>query len=140
MNVLFDTNVVLDALLDREPFGSDAAILFDLCEHSIINGLICADSVTTIFYLVRKARDLRFARRTVRLLLEIFEVAPVNRAVLDDALSSGFTDFEDAVVHDSALAVNADGIVTRNPGDFVKSKLAVYSPKDLLAAVSEESG
>ena len=31
MKVLFDTNIVLDLLIDREPFSEEAARLFSIC-------------------------------------------------------------------------------------------------------------
>jgi hypothetical protein len=34
------------------------------------------------------------------------EIAPVNRTVLDEALGLDFSDFEDAVVHQSAICFN----------------------------------
>lgn len=135
MNILFDTNIILDALLEREPFGKDAVILFDAVEQSLINGYICADSVTTIFYLIEKTKTGAFARQKIKLLLELFEVAPINRAVLEDALGLGFSDYEDAVVYQSAIGINADGIVTRNVNDYKKSGIAVYSPSELIVAL-----
>lgn len=136
MNILFDTNVILDALLDRKPFGKDAALLFNAVEECVINGFICADSITTIFYLIQKGKDKETALHKVKLLLEIFEVAPLNRAILEDALVMNFMDFEDSVVHQAGVSINANGIVTRNPKDFKKSKIAVYSPPELLAAIN----
>ncbi|MBD3392655.1 MAG: PIN domain-containing protein [Chitinivibrionales bacterium] len=135
MNIVFDTNVVIDALLDQRPFGEDASLLLDSVERSQMNGFLCADSVTTIFYLVEKVRDKAFAREKVGLLLELFEITSVNRAVLGEALALPFGDFEDAVVHQAAVGVNADGIVTCNPRDFQNATVAVYSPRQLISAL-----
>ena len=135
MNLLFDINIILDALLDRAPFGEDAVLLFDLVERSVLNGYISADSITTIYYLMEKSTSTPFARKKIGLLLELFEIAPVTRAVLEEALTIDFSDYEDAVVYQSALGVNADGIVSRNGADFRKSTIAVYSPKELLAVI-----
>ncbi len=70
---------------------------------------------------------------------ELFEVAPVNRAVLDSAVSSDFKDFEDAVVHESALYKEAQGIVTRDLNGFKQSKIYVYSPEELLLMLESKS-
>jgi predicted nucleic acid-binding protein len=136
VNILFDTNIILDALLDREPFNDQAVFLMDAAERSAINGFLCADAVTTIFYIMEKSRKKPFARQKIKLLLDIFEVAPVTRAVVVDALGLDFPDFEDAVVHQAALGVNADGIVTRNVKDFGKSKVAIYSPTELISIIA----
>lgn len=137
MNILFDTNIILDALLDRDPFGKNAVILLDAVEQSLLNGFICADSVTTIYYLIEKVKNKAFARQKIKLILELFEIAPINRAVLEGAIGLGFSDYEDAVVHQSAIGINADGIATRNTNDYKKSKIAVYSPSELISAIKD---
>ncbi len=136
MNILFDINVILDAIIDREPFGKDAALLFNAVEENVINGFIYADSITTVFYLIQKAKDKRTAFHKVKLLLEIFEVASLNRAIMEESLVMNFTDFEDSVVYQAGVSINANGIVTCNPKNFKKSKIALYSPTELLAAIN----
>ncbi|WP_028573484.1 PIN domain-containing protein [Desulfonatronum lacustre] len=132
MNVLFDTNVILDVLLDREPFADDAALLLAMVERSEIKGSICATTVTTIHYLAAKVLGTQAAMGHVRSLLALFVVAPVNRVVLESALASGFADFEDAVVHASARHVGAEYIVTRNVPDFKNAALPVLTPSELI--------
>ncbi len=56
MKVLIDTNIVLDLLLEREPFVEDATALFEMVEMSRIQGYIAATTVTNVFYIVRKAQ------------------------------------------------------------------------------------
>jgi predicted nucleic acid-binding protein len=135
LNILFDVNVILDALLDRQPFSGQALALMDSAERSVINGILCAGSATTLFYLLEKNLSGAIARRNIALLLEIFEIAPVTRAIIEESLASGFADFEDAVVHQSAVAINADGIVTRNCRDFKKSSITIYSPQELMTVL-----
>ena len=133
MRALFDTDVLIDVLLDREPHAAGAADLLSRVERGEIQGFACANSFTTIFYLARKAVGLDQARSHVSLLLSILEVAPVNRAVLEEAQRSSVRDFEDAVVVASAGQVEANCIVTRNARDFVKSSIPVHSPASLAA-------
>jgi len=133
MRVLFETDVVLDLLLDRHPNSAPAAKLFSRVEAGGISGYLCASAVTTIHYLAAKVVGANRARTEVRKLLSLFQVAPVNRAVLGAALEGGFSDFEDAVTHESARQVNAQAIVTRNLRHFKHSLIPVHSPGDLLA-------
>ncbi|GAB6161733.1 PIN domain-containing protein [Desulfothermus naphthae] len=135
MRILFDTNVILDVLLEREPFVKDALYLLAKVERSEINGFICATTVTTIYYLVNKALGQKEATRHIRTLLSIFEIAPVNRAVIEEALNLKFSDFEDAVLYVSALTVGVDCIVTRNCSDFKRPKIPVYAPDELVKVI-----
>jgi predicted nucleic acid-binding protein len=79
VTVLFDLNVVLDVLLDREPFATQAAILLSKVESGQLTGFLSAGSVTTLYYLIRKAAGGRAAIRDIRRLLRLFEIAPINR-------------------------------------------------------------
>jgi predicted nucleic acid-binding protein len=88
VRVLVDTNVVLDVLLDRKPFAEAATQVFALVEESKIEGFLCATTVTTIDYLLAQALVPAKAREALHRLLNLFEIAPVNRPVLEQALGN----------------------------------------------------
>lgn len=135
MKVLFDTDVVLDVLLDRAPHAEVAAQLLSLVDTGRLEGVVCATTVTTIHYLASRAVGDVAAKRYVGELMALFDVACVDRPVLLSALGLDSSDFEDAVLHESALAVGATAIVTRNGRDFSNATLPVFDPPELLAAV-----
>ena len=139
MRILFDTNVILDVLLDREPFSSTAAKLFSEVEAGNIAGYVCATTITTLHYLASKVMGAASAKEQINKLTMLFEIAPVNRAVLDAALLSEFKDFEAAVVHEAALHQGVQGIVTRDFNGFKKSKINVYSPEELLLMLASRN-
>jgi predicted nucleic acid-binding protein len=132
--MLFDTNVVLDVLLDREPFATVGAHLFSQVERGSVRGYLCATTVTTVYYLTQKTLGTAHARQQIRTLMRLFDVAPVNRGVLEAALASRWEDFEDAVLHEAALHIGANGIVTRDPTGFKGARLPVYTPDELWKA------
>lgn len=135
MRVLVDTNIVLDVLLDRKPFAKNAARIFAFVEESKIEGFLCATTITTIDYLLGQSLPQKKANDALQRLLDLFEVAPVNRPVLEQALRSGISDFEDAVLEQAAQLVAADTITTRNIKDFKKSTVKVLDPAELISAV-----
>lgn len=135
MRVLVDTNVVLDVLLNRQPFAEAAARIFALVEESKIEGYLCATTITTVDYLLGQALAPTEARAALQRLLALFEIAPVNRPVLEQALRSDVSDFEDAVLEQSARLVSVDAIVTRNLPDFRKSSVTAFDPTELLSVV-----
>ena len=102
VRVLFDNNVVLDVLLEREPHVVPAVKLFALVDNGRIQGSICATTAITIYYIAAKSFAAKRARDEIHALLGLFELAPVDRLVLDSALDIDFTDHEDAVVHEAA--------------------------------------
>jgi hypothetical protein len=89
-----------------------------------------------VFYLAAKAKGVQAARGQIRRLLELFEVAPVGRAVLESALAGLFSDFEDGVLYEAGRHFGVDGIVTRNGADFAHSQLPIFSPAELETLLS----
>jgi len=132
MKILFDTNVILDVMLDREPFSEPASQLMSLVESGKIIGLLCATTVTTIHYLSTKVMGPIKAQNKIKELMILFEVAAVNRSVIEDALVAKFTDFEDAVIYQAARHAGAEVIVTRDPKGFKRSKLPIYNSNEML--------
>ena len=141
MKILLDTNIVLDVLMDRMPFADSAVELFSKVEDGTIIGYLCGTTITTVYYLAAKAVGAARARKELGKLLTIFEIAPVNRLVLESARAAGFADFEDAVIHEAARHAGADAIVTRDRKDYRKSRIAVYTSEEMakiLAAHGNE--
>jgi predicted nucleic acid-binding protein len=54
MKVLVDTNVVLDAIANREPFSNNAKKIINLILENKLEGFITANSTTDIYYIARK--------------------------------------------------------------------------------------
>ena len=133
MKVLFDTNIILDLLLDRKPFSEHASYLMSKVERSEVNGYVCATTVTTIHYLLSKHLDKAKSKNSINSIMALFEVASVNRIVIENALNSKFIDFEDSVLHESARHAGAEYIITRNIKDFKNSKIPVYTPMEFLS-------
>ena len=142
MKILVDTNVVLDVLLDRQPFSDPAVRLFSLIENSVVEAFLCATTVTTVDYLLNQSLSNAEARDALRRLLELFEIAPVNRPVIEEALRSRMADFEDAVLAHSANLVGASVVVTRNTKDFKYSPVTALDSVEMLVVLEKrnESG
>lgn len=136
MKVLFDTNVVLDVLLDRKPFNEAALKLFANIEEGKITGLLGATTITTTFYLTTKVFNQSHAHNLIKDLVLIFEIAPINRIIIEESLENTFNDFEDSISHSAAIHSGAQAIVTRNLSDFQKATIAVYSPDELIKILS----
>ena len=133
MKVALDTNVVLDVLLARAEFVEAAqAVMYEI-ESGKSQGVICATTLTTIHYLCANAAGARAAQRNVALLLRLFEIAPVNRNVLELAVASKQRDFEDAVLAHSVSLASAEVLITRNPKDFLTAPLRIATPTEWLA-------
>lgn len=137
MNALIDTNVIVDVLTRRDPYFANSSLVLDRAERGDFVAWVCATTVTTVFYLARRSLGAVTAVERLRDLTAICTIAPVNQSVVDSALHDRFSDFEDAVLHHSAVLAGADCIVTRNEADFRESSLLIYSPAQFLAALTQ---
>lgn len=138
MRVLIDTNVILDFLLQREPFFQDAERLFQAVGQGQVIGHVTATTLTDIFYIARKyTKSTEKARQAVSGTLTAMTVCPVDRAVLEAAFRSNFADFEDAVQIYGALAQSLDAIVTRDVEGFSSSPLPTLSVQELLTQIEQ---
>jgi len=129
MRVLFDTNVILDVLLDRKPHAEASAAAWAAVETGVSEGLLAAHAVTTIHYLARKEMGAAKARRIISTMLKVFGVAALDGAVIQEALQLSFSDFEDAVTAAAARFANCECIVTRDPKGFRGSPVRCLTPE-----------
>jgi predicted nucleic acid-binding protein len=138
MNVLIDTNIALDVLLQRVPFVAEASKIMVLSEKGIIDSYISVSAITDIFYIIKKAcKDTALALQLIKDLLKTVSPATVTDDNIYQALDLDWDDFEDAVQYTAGEGINAEYIITRNPTDFVKSTIVVVAPGEFLAKVTE---
>ena len=130
--VLFDTNVVLDVLLDRQPHAKASAAAWAAIETGTSIGLLAAHAITTIHYLVRKELGDAKARGIISAILRVFGIAAVDGAVVHEALKLFLADFEDAVTVAAARLAGCEFIVTRDPKGFRGSAPRSLTPEALL--------
>jgi len=130
--LLLDLNVLLDVILER-PEAPAAAALWSALEKGRGEGYIPAHGLTTVYYVLAKARDRAFARRGVEALLTVFSVAPVDEPVLRRAVALDWPDFEHAVCAAAAEIAGCHAVVTRDPGGFQEPPVRVLDPGTALA-------
>lgn len=137
MKIMCDTNIILDVLLEREPFVDDSYKVLSLCEKHRIDGFVSASSVTDIYYLVRKyTHSTDLAYKAVGKLLEIVKVCSVTNNDLLTAFQKKAKDFEDCLVAICAKSIRCDCIVTRNKKDFEDFDIPLLTPSELLQQIS----
>jgi predicted nucleic acid-binding protein len=133
VNVLLDTNVIMDALQERQPFDVNAKEILKRGQSKEIDVLFTANAATDIFYLYGKARGIKSARSAIAFLLNTYGVVDVTQSDCINALKIPIEDFEDALVAECAKKAGVDYIVTRDD-KFQEgtSPISAISPDALL--------
>ena len=139
LNLLIDTNVVVDSFLEREPFLSMSRRAISLSKKYPVKSFISASTVTDIYYITYK--NLKNHQVVRELFKELFEFVSVV-AVTDDDIHAAFAlnwkDFEDSVQYAVAKSNNFDGIVTRNMQGFdADDAVKIFTPEEVCKYVEE---
>jgi predicted nucleic acid-binding protein len=137
VKVLLDTNVVLDLMLEREPWRAAAVAIAQADADGHLQAHVCASSITDIYYISRKLAGAERARIIVRTCLARLHVVSVTADLLQAAERRGGSDFEDDLQIEGAVLAHLDAIVTRDPEGFVGSSVPVLTPADLLVQIAD---
>ena len=131
--ILIDTNVLLDYLLEREPFFEDAKKVISSCTEGNTKGCIAAHSISNMFFILRKDYTAKERREILLNLCTIFDVEGIDKAKLLSGLANEeFSDFEDCLQMECAKSYGAEYIVTRNVSDYSVSDIKAILPSEYL--------
>ena len=133
MNKVFvDTDVILDLLAERIPFFHFSAVLFTFAEMKKLELYTSPLILANTFYILRKQLGNDEAKNALRKLRILLHVIDSSESIIDKALNSDFTDFEDAIQYYTALDHDIKIILTRNVRDYKNASVIVQTPEAFL--------
>lgn len=139
MRVFLDTNIFIDYLSRREPFFEPAALLFQLGQRQKCQLMVASLSFATASFILQA-----HYKKSHSIVVELFSkivslchITTVDGKTINEAISSDFRDFEDAMQYFSALHDAADVIITRNKQDFTDNKIPIFEPIEFINHYSE---
>jgi predicted nucleic acid-binding protein len=136
--IFLDSDVLLDLLLDREPFMDDIAEMIEESISSEVKLCVSPISITNINYIIGKLENQRKADTQTKKILRIVNVENVGQTIIDKAANSKFKDFEDGVQNYCAEESGHEIIITRNTKDYKESELSILTPREYLAKIQNE--
>src|SRR3990167_4287183 len=136
MNVFVDNDVILDLLVERKDFAYCAKVLENI-EKGNLTGFTSPIIFTNTFFLISKAKNKDLAWNALRKLRLLFKITRINQNIVDQALASGFKDFEDALQYYSAIDSKVKYLITRNKSDYTGEEVIVVSPQEFLAILAK---
>ncbi len=133
MNKIFvDTDVILDLLARRIPHFHFSAVLFTFAEMKKLELYTTPLIIANTFYILRKQLGNDSAKNALRKLRILLHVIDSTESIIDKALNSDFSDFEDAIQYYTALEYGIPVILTRNIRDYKKASIVVQTPESYL--------
>ena len=132
MNILIDTNVVLDHTLKREPFASAAYKVLALDEARFTFHMT-ASAVTDMHYIMRKLVGETATRQHLTSIFDLFDILDVTVTDCRAALALPMDDYEDALQAICARRAKCAYIITRNEKHYEGSPVPAITPEQFLA-------
>lgn len=132
-SIFLDTNILVDLVCNREPFVQEAKRIFALAYTGRINLGICALSYVNTVYIAKKyGYKADEIIGSLKRIASFTAITGLEESTVKQAMDCNWYDFEDSVQYNSSLSFFADYIITRNPKDFARSAIPVYTPTEFL--------
>ena len=132
MKLMIDTNIILDAMMEREPWAKAAQNIMLAIAEDKAEGYITASTITDIYYFLRKRFNNRSKiKQTLISLLSLVKVLDVNGADCEMAFDMPMPDYEDALLACCGKRHKMDRIVTRDLKHFIGSPIKASIPEDI---------
>lgn len=139
MRIFLDTNVVIDYIGEREPFYDSAATLFSLHQDRYVRLSLSALSVVNCAYILHKSLSTNETLERIKWLCDTFDITPIDKGIVIQAIKNVGSDFEDTVQYYSALSSRPDVIITRDKKGFASAEIPVMTPTEFLEKSRKQS-
>lgn len=136
--VYIDCTILLDWLLDREPFSYPAALIISLTESGEIQSSVSALTLANTYYILKREVNQKIAEEFLKDGFKLFQIVDLTAEDVRNAIKNKHKDFEDDLHYFAALSSSIDCIITRNTKHFRPDDIRATSAEDFIADYSEE--
>lgn len=140
MDLLLDTNVVIDHFGNRPGFVDDANQVFCMGAFGDVKLWVVPQSLNDAFYILRKVLSPAAIQDAFAKSLSFVNVCPVSHGTYARATQQAWSDMEDCLIALCAEDVNAQYIITRDKAGFVNAKVKAVEPKEIVAIMRDKYG
>lgn len=131
-NVYVDCNILIDWLMDREPYSYYAAKLISLTEEKRIISHVSALTLANTYYIIRKELNIKIADAFLKDSIKLFNVVDLTAGMTETAVQHKFKDFEDDLHYQAAVSNSIPYLITRNKKDFLKDKIKIMDAEEFI--------
>ena len=130
--IFIDSDVILDAFIERVPFKENALKLITLIERNEVKGFTSPLVFANIYYIIAKIRNKNYALDKIKFLKNIIKILPIDEEIVGKAIEHPFKDFEDSIQYHCSQKNNIKTIITRNKRDFPMGLIKIIDPWEYL--------
>ncbi len=126
-----DSDIILDLLLKRNDYDNAAGLMTKI-DRKKYKAYTTPLVIANIHYIMTKFGGKKKSIKNLRKLRKIISILSIDEEIVDEALLSDNTDFEDAIQYITSEKNDIDFIITRNKGDFKNSNVPVLNADEFL--------
>lgn len=140
-SVLFDSTVILGAILADAPQRDDCEAALALAARGRVRGHLCGSALGALHDELVRANGPALARRQIGVLRGYLGIVPTTDSIVDAALACEALYLDDAITVQSARGAGLDLIVTLNSSDFrvPGGRVRARLPSELIASLDGAS-
>ena len=143
MRLILDSNIVIDFLARRGAFYAPARKLMIFGAAGEYEMWISASQMDDLFYVLsdggKRSRSAS-CKELLRKLRRHVHIYSVGEPEVDAAIASTWDSLEDSLVHQTAVRMGADAIITRNKKDFALSSVPVMDAHEFFQWLEQTWG
>lgn len=140
MNLLLDTNVLIDYLGRKEPFFEPAKQIAMAAFFGDVRAWVPAQSAVDAFYVLERYVDPLRLQKSISKVLTTITPVDLTGADLERAARLAWPDMEDCLISLAADKAGADYLITRDAEGFARSSVPTLSPTAWVDLMREEMG
>ncbi len=133
--IYIDCNILIDWLLDREPYSFYAAKIIELTEEKKIKSFVSALTLSNTYYIINKELNKKIAEEFIRDSLKLFHFSDMTGDIIKSAIENRYKDFEDDLHYFTAIENSIDYFITRNKKDFKKNKIHIVDAEEFITNI-----
>ena len=140
MQLVFDTNVLVDALLSRGKYYKSTIELLEKVKAKKVEGWVASHCISTLFYLLERtlqqeihnrAEATRVTTELIHELLTIVKILPQTGNTLINSLKKFESDYEDYAIAEIAKKYLPNPVIVSRDKRFDGGDLDVEHPQDI---------
>ena len=132
INVYIDCNILIDWLLNREPYSYYAAKVIEYTEKKRIKSYVSVLTLANTYYIITKELNKKIGNEFLKDSTKIFHIADIPETTIIDAINKPYKDFEDSLHYYTALENNLEYIITRNKKHFARQIIKILDAEEFV--------
>jgi predicted nucleic acid-binding protein len=130
-----DSDILLDLLLNREPFFIYSSTLFTDEVKTMIELNTSALILANVHYIIAKNINKNAAITSLKYIMKLINVFPFEASHIDSSIATGLADFEDGIQYHIAKGNNCNVIISRNIKHYKTFDIPVLTAGEFLRKI-----